>query len=477
VRVWPSPDGLAVHFLDVTARRAAQARADAAARRARLVADVTTALSDTLDAEEAVARLAHLLVPELADWCVVTLVDDDGHLRDVGWAHVDPALQDLTERYSALRLAALTNESFVAQAMRTRQPALIADRATERLEAVLALGEARDLLRQLAPESGVVLPMQARGRTVGLLSLFNGSARAPYDDAAIATLRDVAARAALALDNARLYQQQRRLAEQLQRSLLTPPPEPDHLQVVVRYVPAAQAAQVGGDWYDAFLQPDGATVLVIGDVVGHDTAAAAAMGQVRGLLRGIAFTTGEGPAAVLARLDAAMEGLLVATNATAVVARLEQSPEDHDRGLTDLRWSNAGHPPPMAVSPAGDVVVLGDADAEAEADLLLGIDPRSDRAESRVTLERGSTVLLYTDGLVERRGQSLDEGLALLRDTLAALVHLPLDELCDELLARLLPSSNDDDAALVAVRLHPQDRPRPAEAGPHRIPPHVPAEP
>ena len=126
----------------------------------------------------------------------------------------------------------------------------------------------------------------------------------------------------------------------------------------------------------------------------------------------------------------------------------------------------------MAVSPQGDVVVL----AGVEADLLLGFDPTSPRVESRITLDRGTTVLLYTDGLVERRGQSLDEGLELLRTTLAELVHLPLDELCDQLLARLLPSSNDDDAALVAVRLHRQDEPRPAEAGPQVVPPEVPRE-
>ena len=472
VRAWPGPDGLSIYFLDVTARKAAQEQAETAIRRSKVVADVTTALSDTLDAEEALARLAALLVPELADWCLITLVDDDGSLRDVGRAHADPALQVLAERYSALRMGALTTSSFVAQAMSSGAPAVVRTDAGQRAAEVLEPGEARDLLLRLAPESAAVLPMQARGRTVGLLSVFTGPERGAYDDAEIATVQDVAARAALALDNARLFQQQRQLAEELQRSLLTPPPEPDHMQVVVRYVPAAQAAQVGGDWYDAFLQPDGATVLVIGDVVGHDTAAAAAMGQVRGLLRGIAFTTNEGPAAVLSRLDAAMEGLLLATNATAVVGRLEQTPEEMERGITHLRWSNAGHPPPMAVSPQGDVVVL----AGVEADLLLGFDPHSPRVESRITLDRDTTVLLYTVGLVERRGQSLDEGLELLREALADLASLPLDDLCDQLLARLLPSSNDDDAALVAVRLNPQDRPRPPEAGPQVLPPEVPVE-
>ncbi len=473
VRAWPSPDGLSVYFIDTTARRAAQAELQRALRLAQLVADVTTDLSDTLVAEQAVARLAQLLVPELADFTLVTLVDEDGGPRDVGWAHVDPDLQEVTRRYSRLRIASLKPTSFVNATLRTGAPTVLTEDVTQRLAEVYHPGEARDLLLRLAPSAAAILPMQARGRTVGLLSIFNGPSARPFDDTEIATARDVAARAALALDNARLFAQQRELAEELQRSLLTPPPEPDHVEVVVRYAAAARAAQVGGDWYDAFLQPDGATMLVIGDVVGHDTAAAAAMGQVRGLLRGIAFTTEQGPADVLTRLDAAIEGLQVGTTASAVVARLEQTPEERERGITHLRWSNAGHPPPMAVSPAGEVLVL----AGVEADLLLGIDPDSPRVESRVTLDRGSTVLLYTDGLVERRGQSLDVGLGRLREALAELADLPLADLCDALLDRLLPPTRDDDVAMVAVRLHGQDERRPPEAGPTRVPPEVPDEP
>ena len=174
---------------------------------------------------------------------------------------------------------------------------------------------------------------------------------------------------------------------------------------------------------------------------------------------------------MLTRLDEALEGLQVGTNATAVVARLEQSEQDKAAGVSQLRWSNAGHPPPMTVTPDGEVEVL----AGEEADLLLGFDPRSPRAESTVTLSRGSTVLLYTDGLVERRGQNLDEGLERLSAALGRLAPLPLGQMCDALLAELLPSTSDDDVALVAVRLHRQDRPRPAEAGPKVVPPEVPA--
>jgi serine phosphatase RsbU (regulator of sigma subunit) len=127
----------------------------------------------------------------------------------------------------------------------------------------------------------------------------------------------------------------------------------------------------------------------------------------------------------------------------------------------------------MVVLPDGTVTVL----PEVEADLLLGIDPSSPRVESRVTLDRGSTVLLYTDGLVERRGQSLDVGLTRLREALVELAELPLAELCDALMERLLPPTRDDDVAMVAVRLHRQDEPRPPEAGPQRVPPEVPPEP
>ena len=258
-----------------------------------------------------------------------------------------------------------------------------------------------------------------------------------------------------------LYARSRRVAraaETLQRSMLSEPPQPDHLQMAVRYVPAAREVQVGGDWYDAFAQPDGATVLVIGDVVGHDTEAAAVMGQLRGLLRGIAFDSGDGPAEVLSRLDRAIDGLHLEAIASVLVARLEQTPEEYDRGVTRIRWSNAGHLPPVALAPDGSTRLLG---AGTRADLLLGVFPDTARQEHVAEIERGSTVLLYTDGLVERRDQVFDEGIAQLTELLGDLVETPLAEVADTLLARMLPERAEDDVALVAVRLHDQDRPRP----------------
>jgi serine phosphatase RsbU (regulator of sigma subunit) len=313
-----------------------------------------------------------------------------------------------------------------------------------------------------------VLPIRGPDRVLGALTLVHDRYRA-VDPADIATATEVAERLGLALDNARLYEQQRQLAHELQLSMLTAPPEPDHAHVVVRYLPAAEAARVGGDWYDAFVQPDGATTLVIGDVVGHDTAAAAAMGQLRSMLRGIAVTGDAGPARLLTQLDSAITQLQLNTYATAAIARFEQTPDEVARGVTRMRWANAGHPPPLIIHPDGTIA----APASWLGELMLGVDPTTPRSEQVVSLDRGTTVLLYTDGLIERRSADLDDGLQRLRAAAAGLADRPLPELCDRLIAELVETTPEDDVALVAIRLHRQDRPRPDEAGPVRVPPTV----
>jgi PAS domain S-box-containing protein len=469
LRAWPSPEGLSVYFVEVTERRQVQARAERSAQRLALLAQVSAELAGSLDAQAATAHLPRLVAPALADWCIVSLVDDEGRPRDVGHWHADPALRPLVARYAAARLEAMPATAPVGRALLSGEPVHAPLREVLDL---LPPGEAHDTLAALDPESGVALPLRARGRTLGVLTLFFRRGWTPRQED-LATAQDVADRAGLALDNARLYRQQQQLAEGLQRSLLTEPPEPDHAEVAVRYLPAAEAARVGGDWYDAFLQPCGATVLVIGDVVGHDTAAAAAMGQLRGLLRGIATYSDAAPAEVLRGLDASMAVLGTDVLATAAVARLEQTDDERARGVTRLRWANAGHLPPLVLQPDGSVAEL----ASWQGDLLLGVDAGTVRKESVVTLDRGATVLLYTDGLVERRDSDLDAGVLRLRRTLADLASLPLEQLLDEVLERLVDGRPEDDVAVVAVRLHPQDRPRPTEAGPNRVPAVVPDDP
>ena len=468
VLCWPGPDGLSLYVADVSARVLAARRAEAAGVRLALLARVNRDLVDALDVPRAVAGLPRLLVPALADGCMVTLLEEDGRPRDVGSWHADPDMRAVLTEYTATRLQSMPAGSPIARVLSTGEP--VRSSAAE-VDGLLPDGVTRRLLGGLDAADAVVIPVRGRGRVLGALSLFCGTGR-DLDPDDVATGADIADRMGLALDNARLLTTQSQVAEGLQRSLLTEPPQPDHAQIVVRYVPATQSARVGGDWYDAFLQPSGHAMLVIGDVVGHDIAAAAAMGQLRGLLRGVAAYSDARPAEVLRGLDAAVRLLRVQTLATAAVARFEQTPEELARGLTRMVWASAGHPPPLVIAPDGRLEAPG----PWKGDLLLGVDPDTRRTEHVRTLERGSTVLLYTDGLVERRDTDLDTGVQRLREAVTELAGSTLDELCDEVLARLAEGRNDDDVALVAVRLHPQDRPRPPEAGPRVVPAGLPAE-
>jgi PAS domain S-box-containing protein len=440
VHAVPERGGLAMYFTEVTARRVNQ-------QRLAMLARVSAELAGTLDVDTAATRIPRLIVPALGDWCVLTVLDDDGRPHDVGCWHADPSRRALVQEYVDLRLAAMPATSPVVRALLGET--VVAD--ARDVADLLPDGEARDLLLRLGAHSGVALPLRGRGRTMGVLTLYFDGATPP-DDAALATAREVADRTGLALDNARLFAVQRQLAEELQRSLLTGAFTHDHAEIVVRYTPAAEAARVGGDWYDSFRQPGGSTMLVIGDVVGHDTAAAAAMGQLRSLLRGIATYSDGGPAEVLRGLDAAMAQLEVGTYATAAVARFEQTDDERDRGVTRMRWSNAGHLPPLVIHPDGSLA----APADWRGELLLGVDAAAPRAEQVVVLDRGTTVLLYTDGLIERRGSDLDAGTARLREAARSLAGRPLPELCDELVDRLVHGRPEDDVALVAIRLQPQ---------------------
>ncbi|NEK87482.1 SpoIIE family protein phosphatase [Blastococcus saxobsidens] len=301
------------------------------------------------------------------------------------------------------------------------------------------------------PDAGLrawaALPLRTGERALG--SLLVGWRRPhPLEPDDVRVLRAFADQCGQALDRVGRLESERRaaratrsLAETLQRSLLTEPPQLDGLDIAVRYRPAAREAEVGGDWYDAFLSPDGATTLVVGDVTGHDRDAAAVMGQLRNLLRGIAHALDGDPAQVLTVLDQAVADLGVGSLATALVARVERPADD---GPLLLRWSNAGHPPPLLLGPDGEVELLG-----RPRNLLLGVRPGSPRQSHALPLPAGSTVVLYTDGLVERRGATLDDGLDALTAAARDLHRTPVAQICDALLTRTAPDFTDDVALLV----------------------------
>ncbi|NIZ92430.1 PP2C family protein-serine/threonine phosphatase [Kineococcus rubinsiae] len=299
--------------------------------------------------------------------------------------------------------------------------------------------------------SVAVLPLRTADTVTGALGVSWRRARDfPAEDRDL--LQVLAASTAQALDRIRASRAERQaaeavrsLAETLQRSLLTAAPQPEELQIAVRYLPAAEHAQVGGDWYDAFLTSAGATCVAIGDVTGHDQEAAAAMGQVRNLLRGIGYSLEVSPASALTSLDRAMRDLGVGALATAVLATVERI---EGTQTWRMRWTNAGHPPPLVVA-GGQAHLL-----TTEPDLLLGLEADFPRADHVHGLPPGAIVVLYTDGLVERRGESVEEGLQWLVEATTGMGDLTPDEVCDALLA-LVDGHTDDDVALLALRVRP----------------------
>lgn len=229
----------------------------------------------------------------------------------------------------------------------------------------------------------------------------------------------------------------------LQHSMLTELPQVDHVELLARYLPAQDSAQIGGDWYDAFVLPDGVTGVVVGDVAGHDMPAAAQMGQLRNLLRGIAWHTNPLPHEALSALDTTAHGLDVTDLATAIYGRIEVSAA----GLCRFRWANAGHPPPLLVTHDGTSRYL----VEPSGILLAFGDSRY--SDGLVALPAGSTLLLYTDGLVESRQREIDDGLARLAVAAETAAAWSLQAFGGHVLTELVGSANEDDVTVLAIRV------------------------
>ncbi|MER6378147.1 GAF domain-containing SpoIIE family protein phosphatase [Streptomyces mirabilis] len=287
-------------------------------------------------------------------------------------------------------------------------------------------------------------PVNIRGKIYGNLYVSerrDGRPFGPRDEAMIVALADAAG---LAVDDARLYEQIRLDAERFQRLLL--PRLPDHVapfDAAAAYRPATTPGRVGGDWYDALLVPDQACAAVIGDVVGHDLQAAAAMAQVRNMLRALFYDVRTPPSAVLTRLDRALEAITEVPVTTACLARIEPAPP---AGWT-LHWSTAGHPPPLLISPGQPARYL-----HTDPDLPLGVDTALPRHDHTHPLPEDSTVVFFTDGLIEHHEHPIEEGLGRLAALATAHADLPLVDFV-QTLADQHPSDGHDDMAILALRI------------------------
>src|SRR5947209_9113701 len=412
--------------------RLAQARMEVLARASEV-------LAESLDYEQTLERVAHIAVPAVADWCTVDLAGDDGSLRNVAVAHVDPDKVALARELQARYPPDPDSTTGAVNVIRTGNAELYPEIPDELLETAARDAEERRILRELGLVSGMVVPLIAHGRTLGAITFISAESGRRYGDDDLAFARDVARRAAVAIDNARLYERERGVAETLQRSLL-----PHTLPVVpravlaARYLPAQVGAEVGGDWYDVIPLPDGRFALVIGDVVGSGVRAAATMGQLRSALRAYALD-GRTPSAALDRLK---QMLRVSTGAgmigTVLVAIF-------DPATGQLRYASAGHPPPLVRNPDGSTAFLGEGRGTP---LAVGFQSAREAVEQ---LEPGSLVMLYTDGLVERRSERLGDGLRRLERAVATGPE-GAEELLDHVLAQLTGGGSvADDVALLAL--------------------------
>jgi serine phosphatase RsbU (regulator of sigma subunit) len=412
-----------------------------------LLAEVSEVLSTSIEAELAVGLLAERVVPLLGDWCVISLLDDfTGQQRDIGAAHRDPDLQALLSEHARLRLRAEDSGEGRASSM----AAVVATGAPV-IATLLDGGLLADLVPDpvatalLRPGSAAIYPLRGRGGSFGAIALVNHIERGPHTAAELDIARLMARRAGLSLDNSRLFSRQKRIAEFLQLSMLSVPPQFDGVDLAFRYLPAGRDAHVGGDWYDAFALPDGATMLVIGDVAGHDLQAVSVMAQIRTMTRSIAYDRGAGPAELLTRVDAVLRGLRITSLCTALAVRIERRAEPAE--ALELTWSSAGHPVPLLLDELGEASPL-----RTTSGLLLGTGVEFARTEQHMRLARGHTMLLMTDGLFERRDVPYDVSVDLLGAVLAPLAALPLEELCDAVIAHAAADRPEDDIAIIALR-------------------------
>jgi PAS domain S-box-containing protein len=397
------------------------------------------------------AALAEVLVPALADGCGVHLLPDFGD-RPAGAPVI--AQRVATAADSGLRRLPPGGEerfaagSGFARALERRRP-LQRTFPPGRPPAGLLPASTTDWLSETGATSVVLMPVIVDGAVAAVVTAARRGDRGAMGPDDIALMRQIFEHTHDPLSGAVQLHRTQRVALALQHGLLAQPPDLDALRIVARYVASPAAAEVGGDWYDSFVLPDGATAVAIGDVAGHDLAAAVDMSRLRNMLRVLTADRLAPPGEILRRLNNAMETVAPEATATCVLARVEEPRP----GRWQFNYAVAGHPPPLLVTLEGDGRFLQEA-----ANPLLGFPFDQAYQSSTEPLPPGSTLLLYTDGLVEHPGEHLDAGLDRLRRQASALAHRPLELLCDGLLDEL-PTTGTDDIAIIAVRVPGPDAP------------------
>ena len=435
--------GVSCVVQDITARKRAEARV-------RFLARISEILDSSLDYRLTLQRVARLAVPEIADWCSISMLDGRGQMYRLAVAHSDPAKDTLAQELIECEALPQDAPAGAATVMHTGTTQLVEDFSDELLILSLKDPRSHEIVRALGLGSSVSVPLTARGRTLGAISLLSET-RFRFDAEDVQLAEELAHRAAVSIDNARLYTEHSRIAHTLQAGLLPRLlPKIPGLDLAARYRPAGELNEVGGDFYDVYLRSAGEWLVVIGDVTGKGAEAAATTALIRYTLRAAALRPGSARE-LLGELNQAM---LAQDARFCTVALLSIRPATS--GAADLSVCLAGHPAPLLLRADGGTTAVG------TRGTLLGYVEHPELTETRIELELGDILLLHTDGLTESTPPGWT--VAQLHDRLRACPTDDLDALLAYLEALAVTEAEGpprDDIALLALRAAPETPPSP----------------
>jgi serine phosphatase RsbU (regulator of sigma subunit) len=454
VHAWPDRGGLNVYFSDVSERRNSEFAQSAAldeARRAQarltFVADVSTRLHGAVTRTELYERLSQTVITYIADWCTVVVPSGEELIR-VAAAHRDPILDGLAKRLVGGYPHPFSGPSPGVVVYRSGEPLRLrqlAQQIVTDLDDSIASAAYGRTLRLLGDGPGLIMPIFFNGDVVAVLTMVRIGGE-PFSDADIAAMQQVTATVADRLDDALHLETQRETASALQAAALPRTlPTSDRLALAAGYRAASEGTQVGGDWYDAFELQSGHIALVVGDAAGHGLQAAALMTQMRNALRAHLFDS-FGPSESIAKLSSFIATQEPEAFATIICVEI-------DPATGETIWASAGHPAPILLNREGVSVHLRGKPAPP----IGSADPQSLRLpiEHPVVLKPGDRLVMFTDGLFERRGVDIEIGLTHLMITAEETRDTDVGTACESILRGMLLGSHDDDVCLLIADFNP----------------------
>jgi stage II sporulation SpoE-like protein/GAF domain-containing protein len=418
-----------------------------ARERLQVLVEAGVAMAASLEVRSVLAAATGAAARRVCDYSVAFAVDREGRVEAAVGAHRDPARFGMVERMANAHLPDPDDpHSIVANVLKTGEAALIPVVPLEQMERMMAPGEQLELARSLGLASVIAVPLAARGRTLGVLVLVRDDPSTPFveEDQSLAGM--LAARAGLAVDNARLYAEREYVAETLRRSLLPPElPAIEGLEIGARYLPAAEGTQVGGDFYDVFEAAPDRWIAVMGDVVGKGAEAAAMMGLARYTIRTAAMSEGR-PSAILETLN---QAILKQTNdqrfCTACAVRLRPFGDDARATV-----SSGGHPLPLVLRADGSIEVAG------SPGTIVGVFDDPVLVDRPVDLHLGDTLVLYTDGVTDERRDADQFGETRLHEALIELAGGGAQRIADGVVDAVVgfrTGQPKDDIAILAIKV------------------------